>query len=59
MTTLLVRMPSCSAAVPVVVIDDHGQTLRVRLATRAIVQPPEFENGVIVVRRADVVREVR
>lgn len=59
MTTLLVRMPSCSAAVPVVVIDDHGQTLRVRLATRAIVQPPECINGVIVVRRADVVREVR
>lgn len=59
MTVLLVRVPSCSAAMPVVVIDDHGQTLRVRLATRAIVQPPEFENGVMVVSRRDVVRMVR
>lgn len=59
MTMLLVRVPSCSAAVPVVVIDDHGQTLRVRLATRAIVQPPECINGVMVVSRRDVVRGVR
>ena len=44
---------------PVVLLDDHGQTLRVRLATRAIVQPPECENGVMVVSRRDVVREVR
>ena len=56
---LLVRVPSCSAAMPVVVIDDHGQTLRVRLATKAIVQPPECENGVMVVSRRDVVRMVR
>lgn len=58
MTMLLVHVPS-AGVVPVVVIDDHGQTLRVRLATRAIVQPPECINGVMVVRRADVVREVR
>lgn len=58
MTVLLVRVPS-SGVVPVVLLDDHGQTLRVRLATRAIVQPPECENGVMVVSRRDVVREVR
>ena len=58
MTMLLVRVPS-SGVVPVVLLDDHGQTLRVRLATRAIVQPPECENGVMVVSRRDVVREVR
>lgn len=59
MTMLLVRVPSCSAAVPVVLLDDHGQTLRVRLATRAIVQPPEFDNGVAVIGRRDVVKTVR
>lgn len=59
MTVLLVRVPSCAGVVPVVLLDDHGQTLRVRLATKAIVQPPECENGVMVVSRRDVVRTVR
>lgn len=55
---LLVRIPSCGT-VPVTVIADHGQTLQVRLATNALVQPPEFENGVAVISRRDVVKEVR
>lgn len=58
MTMLLVHIPS-SGVVPVVVVANHGQTLQVRLATTALVQPPEFENGVAVVLRRDVVREVR
>ena len=58
MTMLLVRIPSCGT-VPVVVVADHGQTLQVRLATRVLVQPPEFDNGVAVIGRRDVVKTVR
>lgn len=55
---LLVRIPS-AGVLPVVVVTDHGQTLQVRLATQGLVQPPEFDGGVAVVSKRDVVKEVR
>lgn len=55
---LLVRIPS-AGVMPVVVVTDHGQTLQVRLATQGLVQPPEFDGGVAVVSKRDVVKEVR
>lgn len=58
MTIFLVRIPS-AGVVPVVVVANHGQTLQVRLATRGLVQPPEFDGGVAVVSKRDVVKEVR
>ena len=57
MTIFLVRIPS-AGVVPVVVVANHGQTLQVRLATQGLVQPPEFDGGLAVVKRSDVVKEV-
>lgn len=58
MTILLVRIPS-AGVLPVVVVTDHGQTLQVRLATQGLVQPPEFDGGVAVVSKRDVVKVTR